>query len=35
LIERGRQTGVIMPTQFDEENAAKHIELLKQMGVIE
>ena len=35
LIERGRQTGVILPTQFDEDNPSKHIELLKQMGVIE
>jgi uncharacterized membrane protein YphA (DoxX/SURF4 family) len=35
LIERGRQTGVIMPTQFNEEDPSKHIELLKQMGVIE
>jgi uncharacterized membrane protein YphA (DoxX/SURF4 family) len=35
LIERGRQTGVILPTQFDEENSSKHIELLKQMGVLE
>ena len=35
LIERGRQTGVIMPTQFDEEDPSKHIALLKQMGVIE
>ena len=35
LIERGRQTGVIMPTQFDEDNPSKHIELLKKMGVIE
>ena len=35
LIERGRQTGVIMPTQFDEYNPSKHFELLKQMGVIE
>lgn len=35
LIERGRQTGVILPTQFDEVDAAKHIELMKQMSVIE
>jgi len=35
LIERGRQTGVIMPTQFNEEDPSKHIALLKQMGVIE
>ena len=35
LIERGRQTGVILPTQFDEDNPAKHIALLKQMGVFE
>jgi uncharacterized membrane protein YphA (DoxX/SURF4 family) len=35
LIERGRQTGVILPTQFDEENSTKHIDLLKQMGVLE
>ena len=35
LIERGRQTGVIMPTQFNEEDPSKHIELLKQMGVVE
>jgi len=35
LIERGRQTGVILPTQFDEDNPSKHIALLKQMGVVE
>ncbi len=35
LIERGRQTGGIMPTQFDEYNPEKHIALLKQMGVID
>jgi len=35
LIERGRQTGVIMPTQFNEEDPSKHIELLKQMGVLQ
>jgi len=35
LIERGRQTGVIMPTQFNEEDPSKHIVLLKQMGVVE
>ena len=35
LIERGRQTGVILPTQFDEDNPSKHIALLKQMGVLE
>jgi hypothetical protein len=35
LIERGRQTGVIMPTQFSEEDPSKHIALLKQMGVID
>jgi uncharacterized membrane protein YphA (DoxX/SURF4 family) len=35
LIERGRQTGVILPTQFDEYNPEKHIALLKQMGVVE
>jgi uncharacterized membrane protein YphA (DoxX/SURF4 family) len=35
LIERGRQTGVIMPTQFNEDDPSKHIALLKQMGVIE
>jgi len=35
LIERGRQTGVILPTQFDEYNPSKHFELLKQMGVID
>jgi len=35
LIERGRQTGVILPSQFDEDNPSKHFELLKQMGVIE
>lgn len=35
LIERGRQTGVILPTQFDEENSDKHLVLLKQMGVTE
>jgi uncharacterized membrane protein YphA (DoxX/SURF4 family) len=35
LIERGRQTGVILPTQFDEDNPSKHIELLKQLGVVE
>ncbi|MGH9648328.1 MAG: MauE/DoxX family redox-associated membrane protein [Bryobacteraceae bacterium] len=35
LIERGRQTGVILPTQFDEYNPEKHIALLRQMGVIE
>ncbi len=35
LIERGRQTAVILPTQFDEDNPSKHIALLRQMGVIE
>jgi uncharacterized membrane protein YphA (DoxX/SURF4 family) len=35
LIERGRQTGVIMPTQFNEDDPSKHIALLKQMGVVE
>jgi len=35
LIERGRATGVIMPTQFNEDDPSKHIELLKQMGVLE
>jgi uncharacterized membrane protein YphA (DoxX/SURF4 family) len=35
MIEHGHQTGVILPTQFDEENPAKHIALLKQMGAIE
>jgi len=35
LIEQGRQTGVILPTQFDEDNPSKHFDLLKQMGVIE
>jgi len=35
LIERGRQTGVILPTQFDEDNPSKHIALLKQLGVVE
>ena len=35
LIERGRQTGVIMPTQFNEDDPSKHIALLRQMGVIE
>ena len=35
LIERGRQTSVILPTQFDEDNPSKHIALLKQMGVVE
>ena len=35
LIERGRQVGVILPTQFDEYNPSKHFELLKQMGAIE
>jgi uncharacterized membrane protein YphA (DoxX/SURF4 family) len=35
LIERGRQSGVIMPTQFNEDDPSKHIALLKQMGVIE
>jgi uncharacterized membrane protein YphA (DoxX/SURF4 family) len=35
LIERGRATGVIMPTQFNEDDPSKHIALLKQMGVIE
>jgi hypothetical protein len=35
LIEHGHQTGVILPTQFDEDNPSKHIALLKQMGVIE
>jgi hypothetical protein len=35
MIEHGHQTGVILPTQFDEDNPAKHIELLKKMGAIE
>jgi hypothetical protein len=35
LIERGRQTGVIMPTQFDEDDPANHIAILKQLGVVD
>jgi len=35
LIERGRQTGVIMPTQFNEDEPSKHIALLKEMGVVD
>jgi hypothetical protein len=35
LIERGRQTGVILPTQFDEYEPSKHIAMLKQMDVVE
>src|SRR5579862_1991848 len=35
LIESGRQTGVIMPSQFDEDDSSKHIALLRQMGVID
>ena len=35
LIERGRQTGVILPSQFDETDSTKYVPLLKQMGVIE
>jgi uncharacterized membrane protein YphA (DoxX/SURF4 family) len=35
LIERGRQTGVILPTQFNEDDPAKHIAILKQMGVVD
>ena len=35
MIEHGHQTGVILPTQFDEENPSKHIAMLKQMGAIE
>ena len=35
LIERGRQSGVILPTQFNEEDPSKHIELLKQMGAVD
>ena len=35
LIDRGRQTGVIMPSQFNEDDPSKHIALLKQMGVVD
>jgi len=35
LIERGRQTGVVLPTQFSEDDPSKHLALLRQMGVIE
>jgi uncharacterized membrane protein YphA (DoxX/SURF4 family) len=35
LIERGRQSGVIMPTQFDEDDPAKHIAILKQLGIVD
>jgi uncharacterized membrane protein YphA (DoxX/SURF4 family) len=35
LLERGRQTGVITISEFDEVNAEHHIRLLREMGAIE
>lgn len=35
LIERGHQTGVITISEFDEVNPEHHIQLLRDMGVLE
>jgi len=35
LLERGRQTGVITISEFDEVNAENHIKLLREMGAIQ
>lgn len=35
LLERGRQTGVITISEFDEVNAENHIQLMREMGILE